>query len=178
MHSELKNIKLIVGLGNPGPTYAHTFHNVGMLFLNYLKGKSTWKRRALFVFAPHGEHITLVAPRTFMNESGRAVRAAARGFRVSPEEILIAHDDSDITLGNYKLSWNRGAAGHKGVVSTAATLRTERFWRARIGIRKEKGRAGEFVLTTIGVRDKKKLYRVFAELKRNVSVNEKSGFTS
>jgi PTH1 family peptidyl-tRNA hydrolase len=165
------NPRLIIGLGNPGKKYQHTYHNVGFLFIDYLKQKGKDK------------NFILLKPKTFMNESGKAVAAALKHFGAKPEEILVIHDDSDIELGKSKLSFGRGAAGHKGVQSIIDELKTsaqggsasggKNFWRLRIGIRRLKPKtynlkpnlkAGEIVLTKITSTDKLILEKVFNEL--------------
>ena len=156
---DIKNIKIIIGLGNPGKKYGNTYHNAGILFIDYLINKISAKIKnpaptgrgspnnigrqkskvKSFEFVKFNSLI-LVNPLTFMNESGKAVLAAIKYFsskkeKIKPEEILIIHDDSDIELGNYKISFARGSAGHKGVDSIIKSLKTKNFWRLRIGIR-------------------------------------------
>ncbi|MFA5083808.1 MAG: aminoacyl-tRNA hydrolase [Candidatus Paceibacterota bacterium] len=142
--------RLIIGLGNPGAKYAPTYHNAGKLAIAYLmetaaetmtlvqKGKQ--KNFEYFKFADGGSLI-FVQPLTFMNESGKAVAACLKYFGVKPKETLVIHDDSDIGLGESKLSFGRGAAGHHGIESIIDNLKTDKFWRLRIGIRK-KGKEG------------------------------------
>jgi len=102
-----------------------------------------------------------------MNESGGFVKKMLRKKGVRPEALLVIHDDSDLNLGSFKLSFGRGSAGHKGAESVIRTLGTKDFWRLRIGIRPIVGRrkkAGEFVLKKISAKDKKTLESVFAEI--------------
>ncbi|OGY64965.1 MAG: hypothetical protein A2214_01600 [Candidatus Harrisonbacteria bacterium RIFOXYA1_FULL_48_8] len=148
-------LKLIIGLGNPDKKYANSYHNVGFLFVDYLdKG---------------------IKSEVYMNESGKFVAKELKKAGAKPEELLLVHDDSDIGLGKYKLSFGRGAAGHHGVESAQAALKTKNFWRLRIGIRpigpispigiiKPRKKAGEFVLKKISAEDKKILERVFEEV--------------
>ncbi len=143
-------LKIIVGLGNPDPKYENTYHNVGFLFLDFL-GKG-------------------VKSGVYMNESGKFVAKEIKKAGTKPGELLLAHDDSDIALGNYKFSFGRGAAGHHGVESVQATLKTKDFWRLRIGIRppqkegEERMKALDFVLKKISPADKAVLEKVFAEI--------------
>ncbi len=150
--ANLKNIKIIMGLGNPGKDYEKTRHNAGIILLNqilniknqndieriFLKfngaGKLKFKNADYFEYFKIN-NIFFVKPKTFMNESGVAAKAALKYFKFETEEILIVHDDSDIEIGKYKISFNRGAAGHRGVESIIKSLKTKRFWRLRIGIR-------------------------------------------
>lgn len=104
-----------------------------------------------------------------MNESGKFVAKAIKKNNAEPEELLIVHDDSDLVLGTYKLQFGRGAAGHHGVESVQAALKTKNFWRLRIGIRPKadlpavasRAKAGKFVLKKISIADKKILEEVF-----------------
>jgi PTH1 family peptidyl-tRNA hydrolase len=105
-----------------------------------------------------------------MNESGKAVLSAMKHFGVTPEEILVAHDDSDIEAGSYKIDINRGSAGHNGIKSIIDHLGTENFGRLRIGVRGEKkGKAGDFVLTKMTPNDKQKIYGALSEIEASYS---------
>ncbi|MEK7555167.1 MAG: aminoacyl-tRNA hydrolase [Patescibacteria group bacterium] len=147
-------IRLVIGLGNPGKTYAHTYHNAGHQFAEY--ARETWD----------GGPAILISD-VFMNASGSAVLAALKKYRVKPEELLVAHDDSDLALGSVKVSFGRGAAGHHGIESIIAALHTNRFWRARIGIRpreeKIRMKASELVLKKVSRVAKSLLEKGFAD---------------
>jgi PTH1 family peptidyl-tRNA hydrolase len=159
-----KNWKLIVGLGNPEDRYAGTYHNIGSEAVRRMAGHgdfkkpfSIWKGKP-FEYIKRDE-VTYVIPTTYMNESGKAVLSAMKHFGVTPEEILVAHDDSDIEAGSYKIDINRGSAGHNGIKSIIDHLGTENFGRLRIGVRGEKkGKAGDFVLTKMTPNDKQKIH--------------------
>jgi PTH1 family peptidyl-tRNA hydrolase len=101
----------------------------------------------------------------FMNESGRAVAEAVKKFGVSPDHLVILQDDSDITLGEFKLSFDRSSGGHKGAQSVIDHLKTQVFWRVRFGVRPvretKRKRAGDFVLSTLTPTARKKLEIVF-----------------
>lgn len=150
-------IKLVIGLGNPGKEYANTYHNVGILFAQYLKNTLV------------AGGCTPIASNIYMNESGRFVAAELKKRGIKPEELLIAHDDSDIALGNFKISFMRGAAGHHGIESIIATLKTNSFWRIRIGVRKNseasksRQKAGSFVLRQIKKEDQNIIASAFAK---------------
>ena len=170
------NIKLIIGLGNPDKEYEKTFHNVGFLFANFLNEKTGWQREKgkKFEYFKNGK-VVVIKSSVFMNESGKAVLEAVKYFSagnaVKPEQILIIHDDADIELGKYKLQFDRSSAGHKGIESVIKTLKTQKFWRLRIGIggvktglfAKLRGRikAGDLVLKKISNEDLKKINSVF-----------------
>lgn len=162
-------IKLIVGLGNPGQEYEFTFHNAGHLFLHSLVQRVFLAHREKNFEYEKWDKFILVKPETFMNESGSAVREAIKKFGIKPEELLLVHDDSDLPLGSFKLSFDRGAAGHNGVISTIQNIGTEKFWRLRIGVRKETGKASEFVLKNMSKGDLKTLYSIFEGLKSKLT---------
>jgi len=175
--------KLIFGLGNPGKEYEHTYHNAGALAVASFAGKEG----VVFV-RPKGKHfafakaggLIFALPAVFMNESGIAATEALRFFKLKPKDLCVVHDDSDIELGNYKVSFGRGSAGHHGVDSIAKTLGAAEFTRVRIGIRpntppspsplkrERRKKAGEFVLARISPAHKKELYRVFEGIMDNV----------
>lgn len=128
---------LIIGLGNPGPKYKHTRHNLGARVIEALrvtlKQPSFRATRALSARVSEGTAI-LAIPTTFMNDSGTAVRALLKKFRVPPDHLLVVHDDKDLTFGVHRMQRNRGPAGHRGVDSIIQTLGTKDFRRLRIGI--------------------------------------------
>ena len=161
------NPKLIIGLGNPDPEYAYTYHNVGYLFVDYLNEKEKQKYWIKKPFA--------IRSKSYMNNSGRFVVLELKKSGAKPEELLIVHDDSDLTLGNYKLQFGRGAAGHHGIESVQTALKTKDFWRLRIGIRSiadtrgfkdgsTRKKAGEFVLKKINKADMALLEKTFEEI--------------
>ncbi len=160
MTTASKISKLIVGLGNPTEQYAYTYHNVGQLALEYftVERSAPWKTpRACHFSYRKDDQRTLVKPATFMNESGGAIAEALEYFGVPPHELVVLHDDSDIPLGSYKLSFGSGAAGHKGVKSIINVLGTNKFARIRIGIPppQETRKAEAFVLRQITKNDRK-----------------------
>ncbi len=135
------SFKLIIALGNPGEEYRNTYHNVGFLALDWFLRESSAEEDITFKAAKHlfeyhktGD-VTWVKPLTFMNESGLATAEALQYFGVAPEEALVIHDDSDLHIGEYKLSFDASSAGHKGVESIIKHLGTQKFSRLRIGIR-------------------------------------------
>ncbi len=129
-------IKLVVGLGNPGREYELTRHNAGFWWVDALAHEfgATFKKENKF----HGEvakvgAVWLLKPLTFMNRSGQAVGALAKFYQITPEEILIAHDEMDLPPGGLKMKTS-GAAGSNGVKDIVSHLGTRDFWRLRIGI--------------------------------------------
>lgn len=163
----LPEIKLIAGLGNPGTAYKNTYHNAGLLALGWLvknRGDvSPWKKiGGLFEYAK-SNNLILIKPLVFMNESGGAIALAKKYFKIPTENILIIHDDSDLEVGHFKVTFNKSSAGHKGVESVINALRGAGFWRMRIGVRgqKSKKRALDFVLKKISPAHQHKLNEVF-----------------
>lgn len=134
-------LKLLVGLGNPGPEYEATRHNAGFWWIDAvareLKAGLTLDRGYQGLLARttyKGQTLWLLEPMTFMNESGRSVAALARFFKIQPEEILVAHDEMDIVPGEVKLKRGGGHAGHNGLRSLHAQLGSDDYWRLRIGV--------------------------------------------
>ena len=168
-----EQIRFIVGLGNPGNEYKNTFHNIGSLAVDYLTKENLNFRRSPktknFEYLK-ANNLIFVRPLTFMNESGIAVRQALQYFKIKPVEILIIHDDSDIELGKYKLSFGRGSAGHKGIESIIKNLKTKNFWRLRLGVKTtgQKIKAGALVLKKISAPTQKIFQKVFEEVNKNI----------
>jgi len=167
-------IRLVLGLGNPGDKYKNTYHNIGMMFIDSLMKSfignegyenPKWKNLKSFAYTRTGSLI-LVKPILFMNESGRAASQVISYFRIDPKNLLVVHDDSDITLGKYKLSVGRGSAGHNGIESIIQHLGTNNFQRLRIGTRSANRKAGDFILNKIPEREISKIYKSFSEIQR------------
>lgn len=158
---------MIVGLGNPGAEFKETYHNAGALALKAIATGTFEPHKKLFEYAL-GDGLVFVQPLIFMNESGRAVREAMKKFKAAPKDLVVLHDDSDLPLGAYQISWSKGAAGHKGVQSIMDALHTKSFTRVRIGIRRVKEvrrkKAEEFVLKKISRKDKKTLEATFQNI--------------
>ena len=131
---------LILGLGNPGPRYELTRHNAGFLVLDNLADKykiklTQHKYRSLYGKGEiEGLPVILAKPMTYMNESGKAVKALLSAFNLSPEQILVTHDDIDLPLGKIKTKLKGGDGGQLGIRSTIETLQTREFYRVRIGV--------------------------------------------
>jgi len=131
---------LIVGLGNPGSGYKSTRHNTGFRIIDHLsrnvgaslKGRRFQSRNIRTTY--RGREIVLLKPVTFMNQSGRAVKACADFFHLPPNRILVVHDDLDLPVGKIKVVRNGGPGGHKGVLSIIEHLGSREFPRIKIGI--------------------------------------------
>ncbi|OGB06536.1 MAG: aminoacyl-tRNA hydrolase [Burkholderiales bacterium RIFCSPHIGHO2_12_FULL_61_11] len=134
-------IKLFVGLGNPGTEYEATRHNAGFWWIDALSreleaplilDKSYHGQVARATV--NGQTVWLLKPLTFMNLSGKSVAALARFFKISSEEILVAHDELDIIPGQAKLKFGGSHAGHNGLRDIHAQLGTADYWRLRLGV--------------------------------------------
>lgn len=170
-------MKLIVGLGNPGEKYEKTRHNVGFMALEqFLKdfepAKNTvWENNIKFKadisqieYQPQFndlQKVILCKPKTFMNNSGMAVKAIADFYKIKAEDIWVLHDDVDFPEGSMRIRFGGASAGHRGVMSIIDTIGTDKFWRFRLGI----GRPGEsqhsgvehYVLDTFSHQDHAKI---------------------
>lgn len=135
---------LIVGLGNPGPAYEKTPHNVGFIALDQLakRGALEWQPKfaSLMTMIQHltagGEikRTILLKPQLFMNRAGKAVAEVMRFYKIRPADLWIIHDELDLPLGALKITFNRSSAGHKGVESIIRELKTQSFYRVRLGV--------------------------------------------
>ena len=135
------DIRLIVGLGNPGPEYEATRHNAGFWWVDEFARAHGASFRADNKFhglvarsALHGHEVHLLKPQTFMNVSGRSVGALAQFYKIEPVNILVVHDELDLPPGSTKLKLGGGHGGHNGLKDIIAHLGTRDFWRLRIGI--------------------------------------------
>lgn len=156
---------LLVGLGNPGPDYERTRHNVGFMIADELARRT----RASFsaprgmrasvaetvisyagVGSPPGDKLVLVKPRTFMNESGQAVGKLASFYKVPVDHVIIVHDDIDLEFGQLRIKRGGGDNGHNGLKSVRAHLHTGDFYRVRFGVGRPTGHhaAADHVLAT------------------------------
>ncbi|RCS56973.1 aminoacyl-tRNA hydrolase [Parvibium lacunae] len=137
----MSTIQLIVGLGNPGSDYEATRHNAGFWFVDALarEAKVNLQKESRFHGLAakarlHGKEVWLLQPHTFMNRSGQSVGALARFFKITPEQILVAHDELDLPPGDIRLKKGGGAAGHNGLKDIQANLSAPDYWRLRVGI--------------------------------------------
>jgi peptidyl-tRNA hydrolase, PTH1 family len=147
---------LVVGLGNPGREYARHRHNVGWMVVDELARRhdAAWKAKfngRLAEIRLDGHRVGLLKPETFMNDSGRSVNAAARFYKVEPEAILVVHDEIDLDHGRLQARRGGGLAGHNGLRSVAAHLKTPDFLRLRVGVgrpgRGDPRKPADFVLS-------------------------------
>lgn len=131
-------IRLIVGLGNPGPEYEQTRHNAGFWLVDNLAGSRLARESRYNALAAKtsisGQEVWLLEPQTYMNRSGQSVGALARFYKIAPDDILVVHDELDLPPGAAKIKKGGSAAGHNGLKDITAALGTQDYWRLRIGI--------------------------------------------
>ncbi len=129
----------LIGLGNKDPSFSFTRHNIGYLFLGYLHSNFNfphWQtKKSWNSLVSNSKHLTLIKPRTYMNLSGLVIKKIYSSLPPHQRnQILIIHDDLDIPLGKWKLSFAKGPKQHNGILSIEHQLNTKDFWRLRIGI--------------------------------------------
>jgi PTH1 family peptidyl-tRNA hydrolase len=156
---------LLAGLGNPGPRYAATRHNIGFLVLDELADRVGGSFKAhksgveLLQCRLAGVSAALVKPRSYMNLSGGPVKAAARYFGVEPHGIVVVHDELDLEFGQVKLKFGGGENGHNGLRSLSSSLGTRDYYRVRFGIGRPPGRMdpADYVLKDFSAVERKEL---------------------
>ncbi|TDR30580.1 aminoacyl-tRNA hydrolase [Hydromonas duriensis] len=133
--------KLIVGLGNPGAEYEQTRHNAGWWLLDQLARQYNINLSPESKFHGltarthiNGDEVWLLQPMQYMNRSGAAIAALAHFYKITPEHIMVLHDELDIPVGAVKMKVGGSTGGHNGLKDTQAKLGTPQFWRMRIGI--------------------------------------------
>jgi peptidyl-tRNA hydrolase, PTH1 family len=130
---------LVAGLGNPGREYARNRHNVGWLVAEELAGRHGGSWRAKFngqlaEVRIDGHKVALLKPETYMNDSGRSVKAAMQFFKLDPDQVLVVHDETDLEAGRLQARLGGGLAGHNGLRSVNQHLGTPEFLRLRVGV--------------------------------------------
>jgi PTH1 family peptidyl-tRNA hydrolase len=177
---------IIIGLGNPGEKYTGTRHNIGFEFLDQLK--TAWNfpdfqlenkfNAEISKGKLNQQEILLVKPQTFVNLSGNAVLRILNFYKILPENILIIHDDLDLSLGSFRLAEESRSAGHNGVQNIIDQLDTRKFKRIRIGVGNQinspegssagaaerTAKAEVFVLQKFSAEEKEQLEKIFPEV--------------
>ncbi|MFD3746552.1 MULTISPECIES: aminoacyl-tRNA hydrolase [Nocardia] len=157
---------LVVGLGNPGPEYERTRHNVGFLVADVLAerigGRFAVHKKSgadLLQARLDGRQILLAKPRTYMNLSGRPVAALAKFFSVPVDQVIVVHDELDLPFGTLKLKQGGGEGGHNGLRSISQALTTKEYLRTRIGIGRPPGRQdpADYVLKPFSAPERKEV---------------------
>ena len=133
-------VKLVIGLGNPGKRYSDTRHNVGFWCVDRLATQTSIALSKRYSLAHVGEGtinghlVALAKPRTFMNDSGRAITSILARYRALPENMIVVHDDMNLPLGKLRLRTQGSVGGHNGMKSIIGAIGTQEFVRLRIGI--------------------------------------------
>jgi PTH1 family peptidyl-tRNA hydrolase len=183
-------LQLLVGLGNPGDKYAGTRHNVGFMALERLAAQAggSFKQQSklhglLAEVGVGSRRLRLLMPQTFMNDSGRSIRAALDWFDLEPAQMLVLVDDMDLPLGRLRLRTSGGAGGHNGLRSTIAHLGGQEFPRLRIGIGapalnpvERKQRTVGHVLGRFAPAEQPVLDQVLEEVLQGVDLIQRLGF--
>lgn len=164
-------LKLVVGLGNPGPSYANTRHNAGAWFVETLlkeqrltpKNESKFHAR-LSEMTVNGHTVLLALSNTYMNHSGQVVGSIAKYYQIPPEAILVAHDELDISPGALRFKTDGGHGGHNGLRDIIHHLQTRDFHRLRIGIghprhQEHKAEVVDYVLHKPSQAEEKKIHQ-------------------
>ncbi|MBU0708541.1 aminoacyl-tRNA hydrolase [Patescibacteria group bacterium] len=150
---------LIVGLGNPGEKYNGTRHNVGHWLIDRLRAEENFNSDTF-----------LIKTDVFMNSSGGQVKILIDKYKVSLNNLVVLHDDLDISLGEFRLQRGRSAAGHKGIESIIQVLGDSGFWRFRVGIGRppEGVESEDYVLRKFSKRELQTLENLLPEVERNL----------
>lgn len=166
------NMKLIVGLGNPGSNYNNTRHNIGFdvidCYLKYKGIKPLWKKNfnGLFIKSKiYNEDVIFLKPQTFMNLSGNSVRKIVDYYKIDIDDILIISDDLDLNIGNYKLKKSGSCGGHNGLRDIEKKLNSDHYKRLKIGISNNKElETKDYVLGLLSKNEKKVLLNLYDKL--------------
>lgn len=170
-------MNILIGLGNPGKEYVLTRHNVGWLFLDYVRERLELpvfeEKKKLLSQVSKSKGLLLAKPQTYMNRSGEAVQKVlgfsnieqdVQGYR----QLVVAHDDLDLEFGRFKVQFGHGPKIHNGINSIRQVLKTDQFWSVRIGV---DGRAGDrsipgrnYVLTSFTSPERAQLKEIFEQV--------------
>jgi PTH1 family peptidyl-tRNA hydrolase len=178
--------QLIVGLGNPGPKYAATRHNIGFLTIDRLLATARGEVREehrfssmLYRLRLAGRHMVLAKPLTFMNVSGEAVAGMRKSLELTPQEIMVVYDCLDLPLGRLRIRSEGGSGGHRGMQSVIDALETEQIPRLRIGIgRQTDSDVVDYVLSTWTAAEQPLVEQVVITAARAVQYAARRGVTA
>ena len=171
---------ILVGLGNPDKKYEKNRHNIGRNFIMFLAKKwisSDWKNSKkcfaeINYIDKKDKRLILAKPLVFMNNSGESINQLKKFYNIPLKNIFIAQDDADINLGDFKISYDRGSAGHNGIKSIINHLKSKAFYRIRIGIRpfsKTRKKAEDFVLKNFTLQENKILEKLFPVIEEEIN---------
>jgi PTH1 family peptidyl-tRNA hydrolase len=185
-------MKLIIGLGNPGEEFENTRHCVGFVAVDEIAKKEGSKLPFEKKFNAevaksrfNDKPVILVKPHTFVNKSGEAVRKLKAFYKIKTGDIVVIHDDLDIEFGSFKISFAKHSGGHRGVQSVIDHLKTDKFWRLRIGtanrklktarrqntLKAKKEAVGDFVLSHFTPAEQAELKKVIKKALERLSEN-------
>ncbi|MDE0092257.1 MAG: aminoacyl-tRNA hydrolase [Oligoflexia bacterium] len=156
-------MKVIVGLGNPGPKYLFTKHNLGFMVIDALAGDSPFQNKYKSLIQKktiENETVLLVKPQTFMNLSGQAVREVTDFYKTPLENLLIIHDDKDLPFGTMKFQKSRGHGGHNGIKNIHQELQSKDYFRLKMGVTIKANpiqNTSDFVLSPFNKQEQEKL---------------------
>jgi PTH1 family peptidyl-tRNA hydrolase len=178
----LEKIRLVIGLGNIGREYIGTRHNVGFDILERLATTSKFvEEKKLKSFIYQGKLIDkgliFSKPTTMMNGSGETAQLIASFFKIDPSEIIVVHDDLDLSTGSYKLQFGKGPKVHNGILSIENRLGTSGFWRLRIGVdsrdlqTRRVMSGADYVLGRFKVDEVKLINDVYEKIVRDLATN-------
>lgn len=181
-------MNLLVGLGNPGPRYAATRHNVGFMVAERVverAGGGPWRERFAGKVAPFvlgTDSWLALEPQTFMNESGRSVQSCAAFYKLAPAEILVVHDELDLPFGQLRLKQGGGDAGHRGLKSVTELLGGPDYVRLRVGIGRPppefRGDPADFVLQAFAPSDQAGLDEVLDRAREAITLFAARGLSA
>lgn len=174
---------IVIGLGNPGEKYGKTRHNTGFIIVDFLAKVSGFpefkKSKKVSAETSEGKieakRVLFAKPQTFMNNSGKSISELLGYQKNGDKELIVIHDDIDLSLGKIRIVKNRGAAGHKGIESIIKSLGGKDFIRIRIGISKEHQdlkhrKAEEFVLKSFTKKEERILKEVAEKVKESIKL--------
>ena len=176
---------LLVGLGNPDKKYEKNRHNIGRNFIIFLAkewNSSDWEKNKkcfaeISYINKENEKLILAKPLVFMNNSGKSINQLKKFYSIPLKNIFVAQDDADINLGDFKISYDRGSAGHNGIKSIVDHLKSKAFYRIRIGIRpfsKIRKKAKDFVLKNFTLQENKILEKLFLVIEEEIDNKTKN----
>lgn len=177
----MKEMKALIGLGNPGKKYTNTRHNIGFELIDKIQREYNFPdfkfdKKFDSLVSKKGD-LFIMKPQTFMNRSGMAVRALKDYYNIDSKDLLIIHDDADIDLGKVKIDFSRSSGGHKGVQSIIDHLKTKNFWRIRFGISKdEKEKAINITLKKFSKKERETIEPLTDKLLKEIEEGLKEGF--
>ncbi len=173
---------LLAGLGNPGEEHRFARHNIGFLIIDEIQKQMNFpefefKKEFQSLISTNqieSKKIILLKPKTFMNNSGKAIIAIKKYYKQNLKDILIIHDELDIPLGKFKIKKNQGSAGHNGVESIIKSLGSQNFWRVKVGIEnrtilEKKNKSGkEYVLENFSLKEEKRIFSIINQIIKEI----------